>query len=158
MIFVTPPAEKRQNFFGVFLQFQIGVDTRGCARNRPAALCVAASRTAPADSTQSDPDRPTGAVQGPPRTGTTTKWSFRALKKILSNHWGTSLWSVPMILGQRSLRASLLFFIHNILTKRIGLAIIGNAICKRCFLRPTCYLTHMTILEVSNESWKRCFC
>ena len=24
--FVTPPAEKRQNFFGVFLQFQIGVD------------------------------------------------------------------------------------------------------------------------------------
>ena len=25
--FVTPPAEKLQNFFGVFLQFQIGVDT-----------------------------------------------------------------------------------------------------------------------------------
>ena len=24
--FVTPPAEKLQNFFGVFLQFQIGVD------------------------------------------------------------------------------------------------------------------------------------
>ena len=29
MIFVTPPAaEKRQNFFGVFLLFQIGVDTQ----------------------------------------------------------------------------------------------------------------------------------
>ena len=27
--FVTPPAEKLQNFFGVFLQFQIGVDTKG---------------------------------------------------------------------------------------------------------------------------------
>ncbi len=25
---LPPPAEKRQNFFGVFLQFHIGVDTR----------------------------------------------------------------------------------------------------------------------------------
>ena len=27
--FYYPPAKKRQNFFGVFLQFQIGVDTLG---------------------------------------------------------------------------------------------------------------------------------
>ena len=29
-----PPAEKLQNFFGVFLQFQIGVDTQGCMYKR----------------------------------------------------------------------------------------------------------------------------
>ena len=28
---LPPPAEKLQNFFGVFLQFQIGVDTGHCA-------------------------------------------------------------------------------------------------------------------------------
>ncbi|MCM1149481.1 MAG: hypothetical protein NC319_05285, partial [Butyricicoccus sp.] len=27
LILLPPPAEKLQNFFGVFLQFQIGVDT-----------------------------------------------------------------------------------------------------------------------------------
>ena len=34
---LPPPAEKLQNFFGVFLQFQIGVDTRLSIREQMAA-------------------------------------------------------------------------------------------------------------------------
>ena len=65
------------------------------------------------------------------RIRTTTKWPFRSLKRALSNYWDTSLWGVPIILGRKNLRTDLLFFSHNILTRRKGLVIIGNEICSR---------------------------
>ena len=39
---LPPPAEKLQNFFGVFLQFQIGVDTFLLDGRRPACVVILA--------------------------------------------------------------------------------------------------------------------
>lgn len=39
---LPPPAEKLQNFFGVFLQFQIGVDIWCAPQNILISLCVTA--------------------------------------------------------------------------------------------------------------------